>query len=70
VLSRSVRDTAAMLDLLQGPEPHAPYWMPPPAQTYQHDLDRPPEGLRIGYSTTSPTGTRSAVDDVTAETTT
>ena len=30
VVSHSVRDTAAMLDVLQGPEPHAPYHMPAP----------------------------------------
>lgn len=57
VLSRSVRDTAAMLDVLQGPEPHAPYWMPPPANAYLSDLNTPPKPLRIGFSTTSPTGT-------------
>lgn len=57
VLSRSVRDTAAMMDLLQGPEPHAPYWMPPPEQPYLQAITRPPKALRIGYSTISPTGT-------------
>lgn len=69
VLSRSVRDTAAMLDLLQGPEPHAPYWMPRPDQPYLSLMDRPPQRLRIGFSTASPTGTPvdpqaiAAVDD-------
>ena len=57
VLSRSVRDTAAMMDILQGPEAHAPYWMPRPDQAYLQAIDRPPRALRIGYSTASPTGT-------------
>lgn len=60
VISRSVRDSAAMLDLLQGPEPHAPYWMPQPEQSYLQAIARPPRPLRIGWTTTSPTGT--AVD--------
>lgn len=57
VVSRSVRDTAAMLDLLQGPEPHAPYWMAPPEQPYLQAMARPPKPLRIGFTTDSPTGT-------------
>jgi amidase len=57
VLSRSVRDTAAMLDVLQGPEPHAPYWMPPPDVPYLQAIAQPPRRLRIGFSTESPTGT-------------
>ena len=57
VLSRSVRDSAAMLDVLQGPESHAPYWMPKPDQTYLSAIARPPKRLRIGFSTESPTGT-------------
>lgn len=57
VLSRSVRDTAAMMDLLQGPEAHAPFWMPRPDQPYLQAIDRPPRAMRIGYSTESPTGT-------------
>lgn len=57
VLSRSVRDSAAMLDVLQGPEPHAPYWMPPPEQSYLSGLSQAPRPLRIGFTTDSPTGT-------------
>jgi amidase len=57
VVSHSVRDTAAMLDVLQGPEPHAPYHMPAPELPYLQCLQRPPGRLRIGYSTVSPIGT-------------
>jgi len=57
VVSRSVRDTAAMLDVLQGPEPHGPYYMAPPAQPYLQAMLQSPGKLRIGVSTASPTGT-------------
>ena len=57
VVSRSVRDTAAMLDVLQGPEAHAPYYMAPPSQPYLNCLQADPGPLRIGFSTASPTGT-------------
>ncbi len=57
VLTRSVRDTAAMLDVLQGPEPHAPYYMPPPEQPYLQAIQQAPRPLRIGFSSASPIGT-------------
>ncbi|MBP7132847.1 MAG: amidase [Aquabacterium sp.] len=57
VVSHSVRDSAAMLDVLQGPEPHAPYHMPAPEVPYLQCLQRPPGRLRIGFSTVSPIGT-------------
>lgn len=57
VLSRSVRDTAASLNVLQGPEPHAPYFMPPPQRSYLEAANEPPRRLRIGFSWASPLGT-------------
>jgi amidase len=57
VVTRSVRDTAAMLDVLQGPEPHAPYFMPPPEQPYLQAMAQAPRRLRIGFSSASPIGT-------------
>ena len=61
VVSRSVRDSAAMLDLLQGTEPHGPYWTPPssdlPQGSYLKALAQAPRPLRIGFSTASPIGT-------------
>lgn len=56
VVSRSVRDTAAMMDIMQGPEPHAPYWMPAPESSYLEAIQRPPRKLRIGFTTDSPLG--------------
>jgi amidase len=66
VVSRSVRDSAAMLDVLQGPEPHAPYYMPHPGQSYLEAIQQRPRRLRIGFSTASPIGTPVHEDAVAA----
>lgn len=66
VLSRSVRDTAAMLDVLQVPEPHGPYFMPRPPVPYLQQIATPPRRLRIGFSTASPVGTPVHADAVEA----
>ena len=60
VVSRSVRDTAAMMDELQGPEPHAPYPFARPSVPYLQAMQQSPGRLKIGFTTTSPIGT--AVD--------
>lgn len=57
VVSRSVRDSARMLDVLQGPEAHAPYHMPAPTPPYAELFKRDPGRLRIGFTTDSPIGT-------------
>lgn len=56
VVTRSVRDTAAMLDVLQGPQDHGPYWMPAPETSYLSALQQPVGKLRIGYCSESPVG--------------
>lgn len=56
VLTRSVRDCAAMLDATQGPEPGAIYAAPPRARPYVEELARPPRKLRIAFSTGSTLG--------------
>jgi len=51
-LTRSVRDTAAMLDATAGPDLGAPYYAPPrTAGTFLEAIDRPPRRLRIAVST-------------------
>jgi amidase len=50
VLCRSVRDMAAMLDVLAGPEPGDPFVIPPPARPYGQELDLPTPPLRIGLA--------------------
>ncbi len=54
VLTKSVRDSAAMLDAIQGPEPGAPYDIVPPAGSYLEAVTAPPQQLKIGYCTRSP----------------
>lgn len=57
VLSRSVRDTALALDILQGPEPGDPFVIAPPQAAYAELSRRDPGRMRIGFSTASPLGT-------------
>ncbi len=47
-VSRSVRDSAALLDATHGPDLGAPYWEPPVARPYLEEVTRPPGRLRIG----------------------
>ncbi|HVZ34267.1 MAG TPA: amidase, partial [Polyangiaceae bacterium] len=51
VLSRSVRDSAAMLDVSAGPEPTSPYWAPPNPRPFLDEVGAPPGRLRIAFST-------------------
>lgn len=53
VISRSVRDTAAMLDVLAGPTPESPYLPEVPTTPYADEVGRDPERLRIGLCTAS-----------------
>lgn len=50
VVSRSVRDTAAMLDLLVGNEPEDPYHASLPDAPYLEEVGRDPGRLRIGFT--------------------
>jgi amidase len=55
-LSRSVRDSAALLDATAGAEPGDPYAAAPPLRSYLSETQRDPGSLRIGFSVQSPTG--------------
>lgn len=57
VLSRSVRDSAAMLDVLAGPMPGDPYFLPNPEQNYRQIINQAPKPLTIAYTLKSPIGT-------------
>jgi len=48
IVSRSVRDTAAMLDAVQGPMPGDPYGIAPPARPYAEEVGSDPGSLRVG----------------------
>ena len=50
VLTRSVRDSAAALDAVQGPDVGAPYWAPPPARPYLDEVTTEPGRLRIAFT--------------------
>ncbi|MDA0835573.1 MAG: amidase [Planctomycetota bacterium] len=50
VLTRSVRDSAAMLDATAGPDAGAPYFASPPHRPYLKEVTRPPGKLRIAYT--------------------
>ncbi|MGP4843096.1 amidase [Marinobacter sp. 1Y8] len=54
VVSRSVRDSAEMLDYLAGPEAGDPFVIPPPAAPYASVIKQAPKPLRIGVFTASP----------------
>lgn len=55
-VTRSVRDSAALLDATQGPMPGDPYYAEPPARPYIDEVKRSPGRLRIALMTASPVG--------------
>lgn len=57
VVSRTVRDSAAMLDAIAGPDVGAPFHIAPPERPYLEEIRREPGRLRIGFMTRSPIGT-------------
>lgn len=56
VVTKSVRDTAAILDAVAGAMPGDPYTAPPPARPYLAECTSKPEPLRIGLLKRVPTG--------------
>jgi len=64
-LTRSVRDTAVMLDACVGPDPGAPYVAPPLGKGHAAAISRPPRRLRVGICDTTLTG--EAIDPEVAE---
>ncbi len=49
-VTRTVRDSAAMLDALRGPEPGSPYYAEEPSRPYLEELTRPTGRLRIAFT--------------------
>ena len=66
VVTRSVRDSAAILDATAGPVPGDPYWPSPPERHFADEIERPPERLRIGLGTVPLTGLPAHTDCVAA----
>jgi amidase len=54
VISRSVRDSAAMLDLTHGMMPGARCIAPYPKKPYLDEIQKDPEKMKIGFSVVSP----------------
>jgi amidase len=61
VVTHSVRDSAAVLDVLQGYTTGDWYTAPPPKRPYADEVGAPKDGLRIGIRTSAPLGV-TAVD--------
>ncbi len=55
-LTRSVRDSATLLDATAGPDLGAPYWAPPLTGRFIEAIQRPPSRLKIAFSKLSFTG--------------
>jgi amidase len=55
-VTRTVRDTAAILDAVHGPAPGDPYAAPAPQRAYVSELGADPGRLRVGLLVTPPGG--------------
>lgn len=62
VLSKSVRDSAAMLDAVHGPEQSSLFRIQSPEQKYIDIIQQAPKKLRIAFNTQSPIGTKVSKD--------
>lgn len=65
-VTRSVRDSAALLDATRGPVPGDPYWAPPPARPFIEEVGADPGTLRVGLVLEDPTGGQVGLDCVRA----
>jgi len=52
-VTRSVRDSAALLDATAGPDVGDPYWAPPPTRPFLQEVGTHPGKLRIAFTTTT-----------------
>jgi Asp-tRNA(Asn)/Glu-tRNA(Gln) amidotransferase A subunit family amidase len=50
-ITRTVRDSAALLDATSGPDVGDPYWAPPPAGPFLREVGQEPGRLRIALTT-------------------
>jgi amidase len=57
VLTRTVRDSAAMLDAIAGTDVGAPFVVAPPDRPYREETRREPGRLRIAFNSRAPIGT-------------
>ena len=62
VVTRTVRDSAAVLDATQGCVPGDPYWTPPAPESYRDAVKRKPKRLRIAFTAKKLDGGKSHAD--------
>jgi amidase len=55
-VTRTVRDSAALLDATAGPDLGDPYWAPPPARPFLDEVGADPGKLRIAFTTAAASG--------------
>jgi amidase len=65
-ITRSVRDSAALLDATAGPDAGDPYCAPPPARPFAKEVVADPRRLRIAFTSAAPTGVPVHADCVSA----
>lgn len=65
-LTRSVRDSASLLDATSGPDIGDPYWAPTPSRPFQQEVGADPGKLRMAFSTRSLDGIEAHADCVEA----
>jgi len=50
-VTRSVRDSASLLDATSGPDVGDPYWAPPPERPFLQEVGQSPGKLRVAFTT-------------------
>ena len=65
-VTRSVRDSAALLDATAGPDVGDPYWAPPPARPFLQEVGTDPGKLRVAFTVTTPTNVKVHPDCISA----
>lgn len=65
-VTRSVRDAAALLDAVAGPDIGAPSYLVPPTRPFRQEVGTPPGRLRIAWTTTPASGEKIDPECVTA----
>ena len=61
-VTRSVRDSAALLDATAGPDVGDPYWAPPPERPFLDEVGADPGKLKIAFATRAVTDVRVHAD--------
>jgi len=65
-VTRSVRDSAGLLDATSGPDVGDPYWAPPPTRPFLKEVGADPGKLRIAFTMAALTGAKVHADCISA----